>query len=354
VKVLVLTRYEHDGASSRQRFYQYLPILKAAGVRCVVRPLWDAAYVSSYYRGQRPAASHIALHYARRLLALRDIRDVDVIWLEGELWPFLPAFGERLLRIARKPLVVDYDDAVFHKYEHGNRRFLLAGKIDSVMRHASVVVAGNSYLADRANRSGACKVEVVPTVVDMSRYPVLPGRRDGTLRIAWIVPQHTAPSLPIAAAGLRLAARSTPLTLAVIGANVSMPGVDVEHLSWSEASEAASIAGCDIGIMPLPDQPWERGKCGYKLIQYMACARPVAASPVGVNIEIVDGSVGILANDAAAWRDAILLLAGDPDLRARLGEAARRRVEERYSLAVAAPRIVSILRDAAALNPKTT
>lgn len=138
---------------------------------------------------------------------------------------------------------------------------------------------------------------------------------------------------------------------ALIRAVGTGPGADMdllERLPWAEETEGRLIQSMDIGIMPLDDTPWSRGKCGYKLIQYMACGLPVVASPVGVNSEIVeDGVTGFLASSDAEWRDAISRLLADADLRRRMGEAGRKRMEELYSLQVWGPRVAEMLRQVA-------
>jgi hypothetical protein len=129
------------------------------------------------------------------------------------------------------------------------------------------------------------------------------------------------------------------------GANAlrdQFPGLELRE--WQEEKEVAEIQAMDLGIMPLPDEPWARGKCGYKLIQYLACELPVVASPVGVNTEIVDPGVnGYLAVDDADWETALTRLLDDPDVRSRMGAAGRRRVEESYSLKTHGKRLVGLL-----------
>ena len=135
-----------------------------------------------------------------------------------------------------------------------------------------------------------------------------------------------------------LAAQISFRVILIGAAPGSLPGLPVEHVVWSPETEAAELARCDVGLMPLPDLPWERGKCGYKLIQYMASALPVVASPVGANREIVvPGETGFLAETDADWIASLSRLAQDPELRRRMGAAGRRRVTEHYSLEVAAP-----------------
>jgi glycosyltransferase involved in cell wall biosynthesis len=139
-------------------------------------------------------------------------------------------------------------------------------------------------------------------------------------------------------------AASRPIELRVIGAEVSIPGVDVQCLPWKEETEAESIAQCDIGIMPLKDSPWERGKCGYKLIQYMACGLPVVASPVGVNVQIVrDGENGFLADGLQDWEIKLSQLLENSPLRSSMGNAGRARVEQEYCVQRVAPRLAQML-----------
>jgi glycosyltransferase involved in cell wall biosynthesis len=150
-----------------------------------------------------------------------------------------------------------------------------------------------------------------------------------------------APIMP----SLRCVAGAENARISAVGAGrAAKPHQFLDILPWSEETEAASIQAMDIGIMPLTDTPWARGKCGYKLIQYMACGLPVIASPVGVNTEIVEHGVnGFLATTDADWREALVMLLRDPDLRNRMGAAGRRKVEEQYSLQVWGPRVADML-----------
>lgn len=249
-------------------------------------------------------------------------------------------------------IVVDYDDAVFHIYDrHRNPlvRALLGAKIDRIMKAADLVIAGNSYLAARARAAGARRIAELPTVVDLLHYPLVP-RPDGGdgLTIGWIGSPITSPYLDLLRPALAELRTRIPLRLVLIGAApTALAGFPVERVAWSAESEAAAIARCDVGVMPLPDQPFERGKCGYKLIQFMAGALPVIASPVGANCAIIiPGETGFLAARDADWVSALTRLYHDPELRCRMGQAGRRRVEESYALAVAAPRLVALLRGA--------
>src|SRR3954453_14561869 len=171
--VLVLTRYERLGASSRIRFLQFLPALECQGFTFDVRPLLDNAYVASLYGGPKVGAANIIRSYWRRFGALRRRLKYDLVWLEKEALPWLPTWLE-IARLEGMPYVVDYDDSWFHRYENHWLSPLLGQKIDAVMRVAHTVVAGNDYLARRARQAGARYVEVVPTAIDLDRYRDLP------------------------------------------------------------------------------------------------------------------------------------------------------------------------------------
>jgi glycosyltransferase involved in cell wall biosynthesis len=348
--VLALTRYERLGASSRIRFLQFMPALERQGFTFDVQPLLGNDYVRSLYGGPPVGAARIVSTYARRLRALRRRMRYDVIWLEKEALPWLPTWME-IARLEGIPYVVDYDDAWFHRYENHWLSPLLGHKIDAVMRVARTVVAGNDYLARRARQAGARHVEVVPTAIDLDRYRDLPAAPPSdAMRIGWIGIPLNAHYLTIVEPALRAVAAKAGIALHVVGAPVppELAGVPAESFRWSEDSEIARIAAFDIGIMPLHDTPWERGKCAYKLLQVMAAGKPVVASPVGANAQVVQHGVnGFLANTTGEWTQALLTLAADPELRRGMGAEARRTVEERYSAAAIGPRLAAILSRAA-------
>jgi glycosyltransferase involved in cell wall biosynthesis len=354
MKLLMLTRYGRQGASSRARSFQYLPWLDAAGIEVAVVPLFSDAYVAALQRGQKNL-QEIKRAYPRRVKALLNARSFDLIWIEKEALPWLPAWMERLLTPTGIPYVLDYDDAVFHYYDrHRNffARALLAGKHPALMRGAALVVAGNDYLAGFARQAGARRVELVPTVIDLDRYPAAVQKAvtepSALPCVGWIGQRSTASFLlPYKPLFQRLSAAGQA-RFAVIGIDASALDLPMESIPWSEQTEATAIAGFDIGIMPLVDEPFARGKCGYKLIQYMACGLPVVASPVGVNRQIVEHGVnGFLAETPGQWERALQLLLVDADLRKRMGLAGRRKTERDYCIQITGPKLVELLTAAA-------
>jgi glycosyltransferase involved in cell wall biosynthesis len=350
MRILLLARYGRLGASSRVRFEQFLPRLKAAGHEVVSAPLFDDDYLTALYGEGRRKTTAVLAAYANRLGVIRTRGHYDLVWMEKEALPWMPASFEAWLLRGSPPMIVDYDDAVFHRYDQHPSpliRGLLANKIDRVMEAASVVVAGNDYLADRAREAGARRVVVLPTVVDLARYRAPPPANDGPPVVGWIGTPLTASYLEELRPALTSFAETGAAKVVLIGAGEQvLAGLPAERVGWREESEASDIARLDIGVMPIPDEPFERGKCGYKLIQYMAQARPVVASPVGVNVKLVkESGAGFLANTKQEWWDGLLKLVTDAELRRKMGNAGRREVEKNYCVEVIAPELLDLFRE---------
>jgi glycosyltransferase involved in cell wall biosynthesis len=351
--VLALPRYGALGASSRMRLYQYFPVLKKSGLQVEVQPLFDDAALSSRYLIGRYGVMSIVQSFVRRIDSLMRNSKYDLLWIEKEALPWWPQWFESAL-LQGTPYVLDFDDAVFHNYDLNQRdwvRHLYGKRLDRLMKRATLVVGGNEYLTNRAKTAGAPWVEVLPTVIDLKRYPVIrpPVNILSSIpRIVWIGSPSTARYLNILHEPLRALTRRMPFVLRVIGASVELPGVDVECVPWTDSTEVASIAEGSVGVMPLLDTAWERGKCGYKLVQYMACGLPIVASPVGVNSEILQsGCNGFLATTNEDWLIALEGLLTNPDLCTRMGREGRMRVEKKYCLQVTGPRMVRLLTQAA-------
>lgn len=354
IRVLVLPRYGRLGASSRLRFLQYLPSLESHGFAFTVSPLFDDTALDARYQRGSYSLSALLRCYLRRVSVLLSRHRFDLLWIEKEALPWWPWWIERLI-LSGVPYVLDFDDAIFHNYDLNPRpwvRRLFATRIDRLMARAGLVVAGNDYLAGRAHAAGAPRVEIVPTVIDLERYPGLPAQRptDATARVVWIGSPSTEHYLQALTGPLQKLARESRFVLRIIGGGgaLQLPGVEVEHVAWTESTEVECIAQCDIGIMPLLDSPWEQGKCGYKLIQYMACGLPVVASPIGANVDIVeDGKNGFFAVEPEDWVAHLASLLSDDDLRQRMGAVGRRRVDAGFCLQVQHARLAALLHEVA-------
>ena len=349
-KVLLLSKYARQGASSRLRTLQYCPYVESAGYHIKIHSLFSASYLDDLYLTGSRAKLAVFRRYMDRLRVLMTARQYDVVWIEKEVFPYLPAIAERLLNLLRVPFVVDYDDAIFHNYDQSSNpvvRNILGRKIDVVMRKASHVVVGNTYLGDRAHAAGALAITVIPTVVDAARYdPELKPQGHKPV-IGWIGSPSTQKFLMDVAPALSAACKKHGARLLVVGASDALAeafdGIDLEVVPWSEDSEADFIAQMNVGIMPLNDGLWEKGKCGYKLIQYMAMTVPVIASPVGANIDIIErGRCGFLAGSLQEWTTALDTILTDVSAQVRLGESGRAAVLSHYCVDAQVPSLIAV------------
>lgn len=353
IRAVFLTKYDRKGASSRYRSLQFFPYLENRGIQCTYEPLFSNDYLETFYTTGRRPLSAVAWAYLRRLWHLPSVRDADVVVIEKELLPYAPAVCERFLARFDTPYIVDYDDAIFHTYDRSSNplvRRLLGGKIDVVMRNAETVVAGNDYLANRARTAGASRIEIIPTVIDVDRYPHVPPTNDTPYTVGWIGSPTTATYVEGIAPALREVCDRRDARVMLVGSgDIALPGIPVEIRDWAEDSAIDDIASFDVGIMPLEDTPWERGKCSFKLIQYMGCGKPVVASPVGMNGKIVrHGETGFCVDGQDAWVEGLLSLCDDMDRARTMGRRGRELVIDEYTLAEKADDWVELLRDVTA------
>jgi len=352
IKVLALTRYSRLAASSRYRLLQFLPMLNQAGFEVTVKELLGDWYVRSLVDGRRPSGSRVVAAYLRRIVTLLRTEAPDLIWIERELLPWLPSMLERILLAGDTPTILDLDDSVFHRYDQHQSmlvRKLLGGRVDRAMAAATVVVSGNPTIGTRARLSGAGRVIEIPTVVDCTRYPVAPTKlsRGDHFTVGWMGSPQNSHYLEILREPLTQLAAEGPVRILVVGgAPNTLCGLPVEVRPWSEANEIEALCEMDVGVMPLPDRPFERGKCGLKLLQYMAAWKPAVASPVGVNTQLIDhGTRGFLADSPDEWLAALRCLRDDRALHRSMAAAGRYMVEQEYSIASVGPRLVAVMQE---------
>lgn len=332
-RVLGLALYGPLAASTRYRLGQFVEGLVSYGIQLEIRSLLGDDYLRQRFAGRRISPAVLVRAIARRSVDLLHQHRFDASMVHCELMPLLPGVLEAAL--LRKPYVYDFDDAFYLKYRQGRLGILkplLANKFDRVVRAAAQITAGNQVLADYAMQHNE-RTQLLPTVVDTSRY--LPGlaAKSDVYTIGWIGSPSTAPYLSQVVQPLCTLAGEGRIRFVVIGgAAPSIEGVEVVELPWSEADEVRQIGQFDVGVMPLPDDLWARGKCAFKLIQYMACGVPVVASPVGANRDVVTAETGLLASDSLEWVQALRALRDDRARRLRMGDAGRARVETHYSL----------------------
>ncbi|MCP2043682.1 glycosyltransferase family 4 protein [Pontibacter sp. HSC-36F09] len=340
MRVLFFPKYTRLGASSRLRTYQYLPYFREQGIDVECSPLFDDLYLQQLYQKKAISKVRIIQAYISRLFKLFASAKYDLVVIEKELFPYFPAFAEQALALLKVKYIVDYDDAIFHNYDlHPNKwiRTLLKRKIAKVMNGASLVVAGNKYLKDYAQKAGTRKTTIIPTVINTDHYTAKNAKNQGEVIIGWIGSPTTLKYVKNIVPVLKDLRSKYPLRLHIIGGKAGVGFDNYEEVfEWSEEAEVELIKHFDIGVMPLNDDAWEKGKCGYKLIQYMGCGLPVVGSPIGVNDEIIqDGINGYKATDLISWKQGLEKLLADKNLRETMGKEGRALVEENYSYKVA-------------------
>lgn len=351
MRVIYLTKYSRNGASSRLRSFQYFPFIEKEGIDVTVKPFFDEDYLKLLYGKKKISKLKIANYYLKRFLVLFSFYKYDKIIIEKELFPYFFSWFERILFFLNINYIVDYDDAIFHNYDLSNNKliqYFLKNKIGDVMKFSNCVLVGNDYLAEKAKLSGAKKIIHFPTVIDINKYKLKDyAITNDKIIIGWIGSPSTfkyVKNLKNVFANLK---DVCPFEIHIIGASEEFVFNGLAHYyKWSELEEVAIISKFDIGIMPLENTPWELGKCAYKLVQYMGCGLPVVASSIGMNTEIInEGENGFLVENEMEWIEKLTLLLKDANLRKQLGRNGRKKIEQEYDIQRNIQKLIPLLKD---------
>lgn len=352
--ILYLSRFDESGAAPRYRVYQYFDSFQQVGITITAKPLLDIKYLNKLYFAKKRSKLYLLNKYFKRAcFLLFNKSKYDLVLMDGELFPFIPFFLEKFF--LPKQYIIDQDDAIFHTYDQHSSwivRALLGNKISYIWKNSLHIIVGNAYVEEKARALGAKSVSVLPTVVDANKYkprPIPTQNNHNQIIIGWVGSPTTVHALGLIKDVLINVAKKTNIALHVIGADFTLEGVNVVcenwKNGWSEAQEIHMIHQIDIGIMPLYDSPYEKGKCGFKLIKYMACAKPSIASPVSMNKEIIDHDKnGYLANSLEEWEKYLLMLIDDANKRKHFGMAGREKMLQSFSLQATAPHFCRILK----------
>ncbi|WP_132052533.1 glycosyltransferase family 4 protein [Pseudocnuella soli] len=349
--------YPHNTApSQRFRFEQFFPLLERNQFICSTSCFYDEDTFKELYQanGKFILALRLVWCFLRRCVHMFKLGKYECILIQRGAAPFGPPIFEWLIRyIWRKPIIYDFDDAIWRQPEGYNsilKRFVKAHyKVALICKWAHTVVVGNSYLAAYAAQFNK-RVALIPTVVDTEHWftPVKDKKdcvKNAPMVIGWTGSHTTLPYLESLEPVLEELANINQFSLMVM-AN-KQPGfknMPYQFIPWSEDTEVAQLRKIDIGIMPLPDDEWTKGKCGFKAIQYMAVGKPAVASAVGVNAEIIDHGVnGFLCASHDDWLKALSYLLNHPEAAKSMGAAAREKMVQNYSLRKAGSEWVSVL-----------
>jgi len=360
MRLLALVPSLYDKSpGQRYRLEQWEPLLRERGVDITYAP-FECAELNDvvYKQGQIAKKLRLVVQaLGRRAALLSKLTNYDVIYLHREAALLGPAVFERLIHRSGVPIVFDFDDAIFLSYKSPSNGYLsylkFAGKTKTNCRLAAHVMVGNPYLAEYARQFNQ-NVSIIPTTIDTDKYkPVNIEDTSGPVVIGWTGSHSTVQHLDTLRSALAKLSQRESIRLRVIGTpNYQIEGVEFETIMWRSETEVEDLSAVDIGIMPLPDDNWARGKCGAKALQFMAMGIPTVCSPVGVNTDIIqDNENGLIANSEDEWIEKLSLLIRSRELRARLGKAGRQTIEQRFSAAVQAPRVYEVLESVVRKSP---
>lgn len=350
-RVRVLSLYpEGIVPCARFRYEQFVGPLAERGIVLDIDPFFSPRGYRAAVRGGTVARLAAGLGgLARRIRLLLLGPRASIVWVHRQATPLPSRLVEWAMKhLWRARVVYEFDDAVWLPQEERHRLghwLLNGGKIPRIVADADAVIAGNGYLADYA-RAGAADVTVIPTVVNTGcTFNTVRSHGPGTVTIGWTGSSSTFGCLEAIAPVLREIEAERDVRFLFIGDVFRPLGLArAEEVRWSVATEVSALARCDIGLMPLPDNAWTRGKCGFKIVQYMALGIVPVASAVGANLDIIDdGADGFLCRSDADWKRTLLAAIDDPELRARIGRAARAKAERQYSVASQVDRLCSVL-----------
>lgn len=361
MKILFLAEAsERKGLSpaSRFRIYQYLIYLRKDGMKFKVAPSFPAKYFMS-----RPLLTRIdsfsgwlgkfifyagvfMMIFKRFYDVLRALR-YDIVFIQREILPVhFPPFLERMFSKTNKIIIFDFDDAIYNvptKYRKEKKGRLSAifndeNIIPEIIKMSKMVIVANRHLYEYA-RKYHHHVIIIPTPVDTEKYSSLEKKESKIVTIGWLGTSSNLIYLYDLKDVFREIARRYDFILKIVcntkDVDFQMKELNIKVEKWNIDSEIDELRSFDIGVMPLRDDEWTRGKSGFKALQYMAMEIPTIASPVGVNKEIIiDGVNGFLASSTQEWIDKLSLLIKNRELRKKLGAEGRKTVEEKYSLEI--------------------
>lgn len=350
-RILLLPQTGPLGAASRYRIYQYVPFLEKAGYAVKI---WPAAGDLIYrFRTHRPGmlskAAWVIARSARRKMVSLFVRNYDVVLLQRETVPFGFPIIDLMLCMLAKKVIFDFDDAIYATAQHRPAWLTWLSdphRIERILQRCDLAIVANDQLAEYAQRHAA-KVVVIPTALPFAQYRRAKpekARSEKTV-IGWIGSPFTAFYLKNLFPVFSELAKKHRIEVRVIGARFEeKTDFPMRCLPWRPERELAGIQTFDIGVMPLSDDVWSRGKSGLKLLQYQAAGIAAVASPVGVNCELIRHEQnGLLAETPEEWRHALQRLIEDEAFRHNIAEAGQRMLDRRYDLDFAAQQLIQAI-----------
>lgn len=357
MKVLFLVPYPTSGASTRYRVEQFVPYLNKRGIECKVSPFISENFYKVIYKKGHYLAKLFCVFtgLVTRLVNVFESYRYDIIFIHLESFPIGPAFMESLFSLSGKQIIYDLDDAIYMPNRSFSNSFIkmlkCPDKISKIIKISSHVITCNNFLRNYALQYRKDEnVSVIHTSVDTNRLaPNKNNAKRNGLVIGWIGSHSTSVYLENLRYVFEGLAKRHDFTLKIVGAGreLKFNGVKIINKEWSLQQDLADFQSIDIGIYPLNNDEWIKGKTGFKTIQYMSVGIPCVVSKVGSNLEIVqDGINGFLAENDSEWIDRLSRLIENQGLRKAMGAEGRKTAEEKYSVNVNAPRFFEIIQKA--------
>ena len=353
MKILFLTPHPEEGASTRYRVKQFFPYFSYNGIECLFHPFFSSDCYRILYKKGRILKKGLNLlnGIVQRTIDLVNSKDIDIVFVHLEASPLGVPIFEKIFKFLNKPIIYDLDDAIYIKEVSPANRlayFLKSpSKIPKIIAMSNHIIVCNEYLEDYGKRFNQ-SIKMIPTSVDTDKFTVKDySVQNNRIVIGWIGSHSTAHYLGQLTEVFKKLNRKYKFVLKIIGSDRQdyFPGTNVIYSDWSLEKDIYEFQDLDIGIYPLPDNEWVKGKTGFKTVQYMSVGVPCIASRIGRNIRIVeDGVNGFLANSEEEWIKKLSLLIEDAELRKKLGMAGRKTVEERYSVKANAPKYLEIFK----------
>ena len=357
MKIIYFTKYTHAGPSSRYRSYQYFPYFEKEGIAITARPFFTTAYIEALYgKGKRSVLSIIP-RFIQRFFQVLFLKKYDIIFIEYELFPYTPLFIERWLLKGKKNIVFDYDDAIFHNYDRpGNRliNWLCQGKIYKLVQMAETVITGSPYLTEKL-QPYAKKIVEIPTSIEYKKYEEALKQVNNIhkkqFRIGWIGSKTTSPNIILIKQVLINLQSQFDIELVLIGFDKQLlpqlEGVNYFSLQWNEKTEIELMQSFDVGIMPLENTDFNKGKCGFKLIQYMACGVPTISTPLVANVMINHHAGNLFASNEEEWEACFKkLIANAEYFKNIVGKKNKEIIKELYSVEANGKKYSTLFTDA--------
>ena len=348
-KIYFFPKYSSKAPSSRCRIYEYLPYYHQAEIKFVVSPLLGDWYLSALWghKSKFRVLFLIVASYLKRIVSILLLPHNSIVYIGAELLPYMPSWLESYLYFRGIKYLIEFDDAVFHNYDNRNIliRWLYQEKFKKVISKASLVICGCRYLSDYSKQWNK-NVLIIPTSIDEKKYIKAISCTNNI--IGWIGSSSTSPNIAIVMPALKKLSIEFPFELHLVGFDKRyeylLKGINYKIISWTSETEVSELSQFTIGIMPLYDTLGNRGKCAFKLVQYMGIGIPTISTPLQSNLDIDKGCGNLFANSDEEWYLAFKDLLSNRDKRRIIGNKNKRVAMQHYTFQSNSQELIGILR----------